>query len=820
MASEKENSIFCTQQAQNAGVGLLISSCPLLIEIIMNLFERYKNKNMKPISHIHVIYSMFTFLFGLMLSSQFDKFEIILLSFETISWFMLNLCQTIVLSSTLYIMSTITSTETKCHQPVTIVAILKCLLASGYADTFMTSDIKKFLTFAFQLYFITFYRRQTLNIWNCENNYAHTLCYSSILFVFSSELCIQFILMLVSPMTFAEINAIVSIYMLVLISILLNLIPLWVAQHDVLIYKEKMTAIKKSYQRYYAHELRNPMNIADMGVEFCLNKIPDDTTDIELKAVRDTLVEIKIASEDSLAVLNNFLACDKIDCELLKLQTKPLNVLDFIYEKLDNFKIQIRAKKISLELKNGGHDCYETDKFSAELPSSVPKFTFSASSSESLSIQENDVIVADRVKLSQVLRNVICNAIKCTSHNGTINISIAFVPANEENTFQTSDHCTTTVMTSSESVVDPIVDIGTTENGFFQTGMLVIEIQDSRVSMNAENRTLKEIVEFCPETLHAGGGNGLGLWISKNIVDTHGGRFDVYSLDEKNGSAFRLEIPMTRTSAHTSAPLSPPVTETIAKINANERLMASQIQRINSTNCLLGFNSDTELDLVTNSQRSLSVTSSISNGGSDVTSTESITFSNQSFTNENSHASNTIVKSTEHDASESSTFQNTTNGLFPTTGSAINTSYDSSISKLQSESVKLKKSTDSLLVKPKKFLIVDDVDVIRKMLRKLLEQRGHICDEAEDGLIALNMVKSTLNPGKTSYDAIFMDFVMPEMNGPDATRAIRNLGYTGQIIGATGNSHTDDQSIFMNAGLTDILIKPLKMEQLKGMVEV
>ena len=79
------------------------------------------------------------------------------------------------------------------------------------------------------------------------------------------------------------------------------------------------------------------------------------------------------------------------------------------------------------------------------------------------------------------------------------------------------------------------------------------------------------------------------------------------------------------------------------------------------------------------------------------------------------------------------------------------------------------------------------------MLGKLLEQRGHECEEANDGMEALNMVKkvfrsqsrisiSAIETSKAQilneyYNAIFMDFIMPQMNGPDTTRAIPELGY-------------------------------------------
>ena len=103
------------------------------------------------------------------------------------------------------------------------------------------------------------------------------------------------------------------------------------------------------------------------------------------------------------------------------------------------------------------------------------------------------------------------------------------------------------------------------------------------------------------------------------------------------------------------------------------------------------------------------------------------------------------------------------------------------------------------------------------MIKKLLE--GHECEEAQDGLIAVQKVKDVID-SNIHYDAIFMDFVMPNMNGPDATRAIRKLGYTGPILGVTGNSVEADKNIFKDAGATVVLIKPFKMAMLSGIIDL
>ena len=58
----------------------------------------------------------------------------------------------------------------------------------------------------------------------------------------------------------------------------------------------------------------------------------------------------------------------------------------------------------------------------------------------------------------------------------------------------------------------------------------------------------REIVQFNPEKLQAGGGSGFGLFLAKGIIDLHDGNISVYSEGEGSGSTFRIEIPMTKST--------------------------------------------------------------------------------------------------------------------------------------------------------------------------------------------------------------------------------------------------------------------------------
>jgi CheY-like chemotaxis protein len=90
-----------------------------------------------------------------------------------------------------------------------------------------------------------------------------------------------------------------------------------------------------------------------------------------------------------------------------------------------------------------------------------------------------------------------------------------------------------------------------------------------------------------------------------------------------------------------------------------------------------------------------------------------------------------------------------------------------------------------------RLLVVDDSRLNRKMLLKCLRADGHDCVECADGVEAIAVVKEIIdyeNGGNGQpFDAILMDFIMPNMDGPTATKEIRALGYTAPIFGVTGN---------------------------------
>jgi CheY-like chemotaxis protein len=108
-----------------------------------------------------------------------------------------------------------------------------------------------------------------------------------------------------------------------------------------------------------------------------------------------------------------------------------------------------------------------------------------------------------------------------------------------------------------------------------------------------------------------------------------------------------------------------------------------------------------------------------------------------------------------------------------------------------------------------KVLIVDDSAMTRKMLAKTLKAAGHEPVEAEDGLQGLVRL---MDADAAPPDCILMDFVMPVMDGPTATKEIRALGYTAPIFGVTGNCLESDVKRFKDCGATGVFAKPFRVD--------
>ena len=120
---------------------------------------------------------------------------------------------------------------------------------------------------------------------------------------------------------------------------------------------------------------------------------------------------------------------------------------------------------------------------------------------------------------------------------------------------------------------------------------------------------------------------------------------------------------------------------------------------------------------------------------------------------------------------------------------------------------------------PKRILIVDDNEINLEIENEVLKDAGFLVDAAQDGSIALEMIKQS-KPG--DYDLILMDIQMPVMDGYHATRAIRELEnpvLAGiPIIAVSANTFEEDKKKAIESGMNAHLPKPLDTVLLYKMI--
>jgi len=129
------------------------------------------------------------------------------------------------------------------------------------------------------------------------------------------------------------------------------------------------------------------------------------------------------------------------------------------------------------------------------------------------------------------------------------------------------------------------------------------------------------------------------------------------------------------------------------------------------------------------------------------------------------------------------------------------------------QQVQQKLSVDFAKEHPLNILVAEDNLVNQKLTLKILSKLGFDAALAENGKVAIEMVS------QQPYDVILMDVQMPEIDGLEATRIIRQgMEIQPIIIAMTANAMKEDKDECLKAGMNDFLSKPVKLEELVNML--
>lgn len=113
-----------------------------------------------------------------------------------------------------------------------------------------------------------------------------------------------------------------------------------------------------------------------------------------------------------------------------------------------------------------------------------------------------------------------------------------------------------------------------------------------------------------------------------------------------------------------------------------------------------------------------------------------------------------------------------------------------------------------------KVLVVEDDVISRMLLNEILKESSIAIVFARNGQVAVEKVKVD-----ASFDFILMDLKMPIMNGFEATRRIRELGFTNPIIAQTAYASEEDKAKVSSSGFSAYISKPIKKSKLFEVIQ-
>jgi signal transduction histidine kinase/ActR/RegA family two-component response regulator len=318
----------------------------------------------------------------------------------------------------------------------------------------------------------------------------------------------------------------------------------------------------------------------------------------------DILADVNVACRTAVDILNDLLCLDKMESGIMEVHKHVVPVMPFIFDCVGMFSAQAREGCVTMT-----------------VVTNIPQSTATTGTTthpsvllSHLSLLETDIVCIDRFKMDQVVRNLISNALKFTPKGGSVTLTASFVPNDTADSVQLkgslspgsrSQTILTRLIDSAKWIPIPRSlkgmskihlrpeylegDLDSSDGAEVPTiisGKLVIVVKDTGGGMLKDDycRLFKEIVQFNPEVLQAGGGSGLGLWITKGIVDLHGGTVSAYSEGLGRGSSFAVELLMERKvscSANTVAlstpsasfPSDSPVRESLQEVGQKSHIL-------------------------------------------------------------------------------------------------------------------------------------------------------------------------------------------------------------------------------------------------------
>lgn len=468
--------------------------------------------------------------------------------------------------------------------------------------------------------------------------------------------------------------------------------------------------------------------------------------------VQDCLHKITLSGKHLLGLINDVLDMAKIESGKMSLHMDELSLRETMDTVCDITRVQIKEK------------AQHFDIFIRNV------------------LSEN--IYCDGVRLNQVLLNLLSNAIKFTPEEGSIHVKLWQEESPKGNEYVLTHFC----------------------------------VADTGIGMTPEfmETIFEAFTRADAKRVHKTQGTGLGMAITKRIIDSMGGTIEVESELDK-GTSFHVMLDLRRVEDPDQELLLPPLNILVVDDNEDLCLTAAESLTALGTNPQWCTSGEDALKLVIDAHErgedffailvdyrmpgmsGIETVKKIRNVLGDKTPIGMI--SAYDFTDIRDEAEEAGVRN----FISKPLFKST---LHHELCRFVEDSADSSVT--------LWESSKHLDLQGMHILLAEDNDINAEITIMILEENGASADRAEDGRLAVEFFERS-QPGE--YDAILMDLRMPHMDGLEATRAIRDLprddAGTIPIIAMTADAFSEDAQRCLDAGMNAHLPKPIDIDVLK-----